>query len=98
MQDLAESLVEPSKVISDQYGFTEITTRDGKTISGKVLNEQDEILSIGVNPFDYSYQIEVSRSDIKSEKPSASSPMPPGMINRLNPDELKDLLAYLLQK
>jgi putative heme-binding domain-containing protein len=98
VKDLAESMVEPSKVISDQYGFTEIVTRDGKTIFGKVLNEQDEILSIGVNPFDYSHQIEVSRSDIKSEKASGISPMPAGMINRLNPDELKDLLAYLLGK
>ena len=29
---------------------------------------------------------------------SPVSPMPPALINRLNPDELKDLLAYLLGK
>ncbi len=98
MADLAHSIVEPSQVISDQYEFTEIVTRDGKTITGRVLNEQDEILAIGINPFDFSQQIEISRADIKSIEPSKVSPMPPAMINRLNEDELKDLFAYLLQK
>jgi len=96
IEDLAHSIVDPSQVISDQYEFTEILTHDGKTITGRVLNEQDEILVIGINPFDYSQQMEISRNDIKSMSPSKVSPMPPAMINRLNEDELKDLFAYLL--
>ncbi|QTN30981.1 c-type cytochrome [Akkermansiaceae bacterium] len=97
-EDLAHSIIEPSEVISDQYEFTEIITHDGKTTVGRVLNEQDEILVIGINPFDFAQQIEISRADIKSIAPSKVSPMPPAMINRLNPDELKDLFAYLLGK
>ncbi|MEK6230541.1 MAG: hypothetical protein N2A42_01680, partial [Luteolibacter sp.] len=77
---------------------TEIVTHEGKTIVGRVLNEQDEILSIGINPFDFDQQIEISRADIKSIAASKVSPMPPAMINRLNPDELRDLFAYLLGK
>lgn len=96
--DLAHSIVNPSEVISDQYEFTEYVTQDGKTITGRMLNEQDEIVSIGINPFDFTQRIELRRADIKSEVPSKVSPMPPGMINRLNPDELKDLFAYLLGK
>ncbi len=96
--DLAHSIIDPSQVISDQYEFTEIVTNEGRTIVGRVLNEQDEILSIAANPFDFSQKIEISRADIKTIKPSQVSPMPPAMINRLNPDELKDLLAYLLRK
>jgi len=96
--DLARSIIDPSQVVSDQYEFTEIVTNDGKTVTGRVLNEQDEVLSIGINPFDFSQRIEISRADIKTIQPSKVSPMPPAMINRLNPDELKDLLAYLLQK
>jgi hypothetical protein len=65
---------------------------------GKILEEKDEILIIANNPFDYSQKVEVKRSDIKENKLSDVSPMPSGMINRLNPEELKDLLAYLLGK
>ncbi len=96
--DLAHSIIEPSQVISDQYEFTEIVTQDGRTTVGRVLSEKDEILVIGINPFDFSQQIEISRADIKTIAPSKNSPMPPAMINRLNPEELKDLLAYLLAK
>lgn len=96
IEDLAHSIVDPSQVISDQYEFTEILKHDGTTLTGRVLEEKDEILIVGINPFDYSVQAEVSRSEIKSMAPSKVSPMPPAMINRLNEDELKDLFAYLL--
>ena len=98
VEDLANSIVEPSQVISDQYEFTEILKHDGTSITGRVLNEKDEILILGINPFDFSNRVEISRYDIKSMTPSKVSPMPPAMINRLNEDELKDLFAYLLGK
>ena len=97
-KDLVHSIIEPSEVISDQYEFKQFVTHDGQSIVGRVLNEQDETLSIAVNPFDFSQPIELNRSKIKSEASSKISPMPPGMINRLNPEELKDLFAYLLGK
>lgn len=96
--DLAHSIVEPSEVISDQYAFSEFKTHDGKTVTGKILNEQDETLVLAINPFDYDQHMDLKRSDIASESYSKVSPMPPAMINRLNPDELKDLFAYLLGK
>lgn len=98
VKDLAEAIIEPSKVISDQYGFHEYTTHDGKTITGKYLDEKDETLILGINPFDYSQKQELKRSDIKEEKLSAVSPMPAGMINRLNAEEMKDIMGYLLNK
>jgi putative heme-binding domain-containing protein len=96
IEDLAHSIIDPSQVISDQYEFTEIVKHDGTTTTGRILNEQDEILVVGINPFDFTQQIEIGRNDIKSKTPSKVSPMPPAMINRLNADELKDLFAYLL--
>lgn len=98
VRDIAEAIIDPNRVVSDQYAFSEITTHDGKMIFGKILNEQDKVLAIGINPFDLSQSTEVQRTDIKQIKLSEISPMPGGLINRLNPDELKDLLAYMLGK
>ena len=42
--------------------------------------------------------VRIARSQIKSIEPSAISQMPPGLINTLNPGELKHLLAYLLSR
>jgi putative heme-binding domain-containing protein len=98
VRDLAESIIEPGKVVSDQYAFDLITRADGTEVNGKVIEEKDEKWIIATNPFDMSQTVEIERNDIKNIKPSPVSPMPPGMINRLNEEELKDMLAYLLGK
>jgi len=96
--DLAESILEPSKVISTQYTFDLIERTDGSQFSGKIIEEKDEKWIIATSAFDLSQTIEIERNDIKSIKPSPVSPMPPGLVNRLNPEEMKDLLAYMLGK
>src|SRR5204862_2921802 len=37
-RDLLESIIEPSKVISDQYAAIVVTLTDGRTISGRIVN------------------------------------------------------------
>ncbi len=98
VHDIAEAILDPSKVVSSQYAFDLISRKDGTGISGKIIGEKDEKWIVATNPFDRSQTIEIERNEIKSIKPSPVSPMPPALINRLNPDELKDLLAFLLGK
>src|SRR5690606_3725197 len=93
IRDLAEAIIEPSKVVSDQYAFDEITRTDGSLVVGKVIEEKDDHWLVAVSAFDFSQTIEIERNRIKGMKPSPVSPMPPALINRLNEDELKDLLA-----
>ncbi|MGE9270720.1 MAG: c-type cytochrome, partial [Verrucomicrobiales bacterium] len=97
-KDLAEALIEPSKVVSDQYAFEVITRQDDSQVFGRVLEEKDEHLLVAINPFDFSQTVEVESNQVKSIKPSPVSPMPGGLINRLNKEELRDLFAYLLKK
>jgi putative heme-binding domain-containing protein len=96
VRDIAEALQEPGKVVSDQYAFQRIIRGDGTEITGKIVEEKDGKWVVATNPFDFSQTIEIERDAIKDLQPSPVSPMPPGLINRLNPEELKDLLAYLL--
>ncbi len=98
IRDLAEAIIEPSKVISDQYAFDLISRQDGTELTGKIIEEKDEKWIIATSPFDFTQTTEIERNQIKGMKQSPFSPMPPGLINRLNPEELKDLLAYLLAK
>jgi putative heme-binding domain-containing protein len=98
VRDIAEAIQDPGKVVSDQYAFDLITRTDGSQVTGKLIDEKDEHWIVATNPFDFTQMIEIERSRIKDKKPSPVSPMPAGLINTLNPDELKDLLAYLLGK
>lgn len=98
VRDLAEAIIDPSKVVSDQYAFDLITRADGTEVTGKIIEEKDEKWIIATSPFDFTQTTEIERNSIKGMKHSPVSPMPPALINALNEEELKDLLAYLLGK
>jgi putative heme-binding domain-containing protein len=98
VRDLAEAIIEPSKVVSDQYAFDLITRKDGTELTGKIIEEKDEKWIIATSPFDFTQTTEIERNNIQGMKHSPVSPMPPALINALNEEELKDLLAYLLGK
>ena len=67
-----------------------------RAIVGRVVGEEDGDLLIMANPFAPDEKTRVKISAVKSRKPYPISMMPPGLINSLNEDELKDLLAYIL--
>ena len=94
--DMAEAIINPNKVISDQFQFSLITKNDGSFVTGKVLDEKDGKLIVGISPFDFSQTTEIAKAEVKEIKPSPVSPMPPALINRLNEKELKDLMGYLM--
>lgn len=95
-RDLAESILEPSKIISDQYAFTQITRTDGTAIIGKIIEERAGKTVISSNPFDLGQTISIPTESIREKKLSPVSPMPAALIHSLNEEELRDFLAYLL--
>lgn len=89
-----ESIVDPSKVISDQYGSSAVTTKSGAVHTGLVV-ERDETLE--VYPPDAKAEPTVlKRGEVAKIESVPVSQMPPGLINGLNGDELRDLMAYLM--
>jgi putative heme-binding domain-containing protein len=95
-RDILESIIHPSKVISDQYAATEFTMKDGTTVFGRLKNEDGGKYYISMNPFAPQTLQVINKKDVVSSKLSDVSIMYPGTINRLNKEELKDLMAYLV--
>jgi putative heme-binding domain-containing protein len=98
LKDLAESIVEPSKVISDQYKASVVRTASGLTLTGKLLGEENGKLRVLTDPEDSTKIAEVSKDDVESVKPSAVSLMPADLLKPLNEDEVLDLVAYMLSR
>ncbi len=98
VHDLLESIVEPSKVISDQYGAINIRKKDGDIVSGRIANLSGSGVNVVEDMFDPGRMTNVRRADIESMEPSTVSMMPEGLLNSLQPDEISDLLAYLLSR
>ncbi len=50
LRDLVENIVEPNKVIFDQYENSIIVLSDGSTVIGRITGEEGDILHVATNP------------------------------------------------
>jgi putative heme-binding domain-containing protein len=93
-RDILESIIEPSKVISEQYANTMILTTSGKILDGRVVEENDQRIILQPNPLQPE-RIEIKKSAIEKRAFSKVSPMPAKLVDTYTKDEILDLLAYL---
>jgi putative heme-binding domain-containing protein len=93
-RDILESILEPSKVVSEQYQNTTIFKKDGDDVTGRLVQETDQKLVVVINPLTQE-QVEVRKSQVASMAPSKVSPMPEGLLSTFSKDEILDLLAYI---
>jgi putative heme-binding domain-containing protein len=98
LKDLTEAIVEPSKVISDQYRGTVIETSKGLQLTGRVIAETPDTVTILTDPEDSTKVVEVKKSEIEDKRPIPISLMPNDLLQPLNDNEVLDLLAYLLSR
>jgi putative heme-binding domain-containing protein len=94
-RDMLESIIEPNKVISDQYASTTFILKNGTSVFGRLKNEDKDKYFISQNPFAPQTLREILKKDVVRTRLSDVSIMYSGVINRLNKEELKDLMAYL---
>jgi len=89
-----ESILDPSKVISDQYGSSNVTTKSGAVHTGLVVERGDDLEVYPPDP--KGAPVKMKRTDVAKIEEVPVSQMPPGLINLLNGDEVRDLMAYLM--
>ncbi|MCA9141809.1 MAG: c-type cytochrome [Planctomycetaceae bacterium] len=94
-QYLLESLIDPSKVISDQYQASIFVMNNGQTVIGKVANLNGDKLMVITNMLEPGAFTNVATGDIEEVQPSRVSMMPNGLLDTLSQEEILDLLAYL---
>ena len=96
LRDFMENVIEPSKVISDQYGTEQLEKKDGSVVIGRVVAEENGVLLVMTSPLAPDFHTQVNLADVKARTPFNVSMMPPGLINGLNREELLDLVAYAM--
>ncbi|MDB4766297.1 c-type cytochrome [bacterium] len=90
---LLENIVDPSSVVSKNFGMTIIQTVDGQTLNGLVAAKNDKTLSLQTQ----NELKTILLDDIEGIKQSTMSPMPDGMLDKLSEDQIADLFNYLMQ-
>jgi putative heme-binding domain-containing protein len=96
--DLIDAIVRPSQVISDQYKTMVVQTKDGEVYTGRVVSDLAGKITLVIDPEDATKTITLDRSEVENEKVSKESQMPAELLDKLNEEEVLDLIAYLLSR
>jgi putative heme-binding domain-containing protein len=95
-RDLLENILEPSRVINEQYALQQYVKTDGTTFTGRTVNMAGDMVMVATNPNDPGgSEVRFDIHDLESSAPSKVSFMPEGLLDTLSRDEIRDLLAYL---
>ncbi len=98
LKDLVEAIVEPSRIVSDQYKASIVQTDEGKAYTGRIVVEDADAITIVTDPEDATKFVRVPRSAIEEIVASPTSLMPKGLLDALNEEEVLDLIAYTLAR
>ena len=94
-RDILESILFPSKIISDQYQAEMIELNDGTLITGVLVRENATALLVrtGQNP---DKPVAVQKAQIANRAPSVASLMPEGLFDALSHAEAENLLSFVM--
>jgi putative heme-binding domain-containing protein len=92
-ENLFESILYPSKAIADQFVTWNIVTKDGKSVSGLLIEETGEhVLIRDANGKD----TKIGKKEIDAREKDPKSIMPDNLLAFMTEDELVDMVEYLL--
>ena len=94
--DLLDQVVNPSKVINEQFSSIKVLTEDGIVHTGVVVNLNGDSMTINTDLTDPNQRVNVNRNEIEELVVSDISAMPVGLFNPMTKDEILDLIAYLI--
>ncbi len=94
--DVLRELLDPSKKINEEYTTYTFILDSGKTLTGLILEETDDAVTVVEDPLAKSTQIVLKKAEIEEQQQSTISMMPNGLLDQLTRDEILDLIAYVL--
>jgi putative heme-binding domain-containing protein len=91
-------VIEPSFRINEKFQSFVFEMKNGKLITGMVLEEKDGVVKVIENPLAKAEPLLLKVGDIESRTKSPKSIMPVGLLDKLTKEEILDLVAYVASK
>ena len=94
IQKIAESIIEPSKIIDPKYGTTQYLLADGRIVIGRAAGVNADEITVETNSLTRE-TVKITRDEIEVSRPATVSPMPTGLLDTFTAEEIQELLAFL---
>lgn len=89
---LLENVIDPSASVGTDFRAVNAVLEDGRVISGVVSEQSERTLTLQTAQ----ESITLDRQEIEELVATNNSMMPDGLLLNLSPDEVRDLVAYLM--
>jgi putative membrane-bound dehydrogenase-like protein len=89
---LLENIADPSGVVSADFRMSLLTHKDGRILSGVITESNARTLTLRT----MTETMTLDRADIVKQETSPLSMMPEGLLLAFQPDQVRDLIAYLM--
>lgn len=94
--DLLDQVINPSKVINEQFSSVKVITENGLVHTGVVVNLNGDSMTLNTDLTNPNQRVRIDRKQIEEMMVSDVSAMPTGLFNRMTKDEILDLIAFLI--
>ena len=91
-REILESIMFPSRVISDQYTALSVQMLDGVTVTGMLAGENNTTLTLITASGEL---LNLPKNKIKGRQPSTESLMPEGLLDPMTRRDLVSLMLFL---
>jgi len=94
-RDMLESIIDPSKVVSEQFQNTTVWLKSGDDHTGRLVEETTDKLVLVPNQLQPDTKITVKKAEVARRSFSKISPMPGNLADGLTKEDILDLLAFI---
>lgn len=95
-EHVLESILDPSREIAPLFTLWSITTRSGQQIDAMLLHRDGSAMEVYVDAT--GVEIRIPEKEIVDRRIRKESLMPTGLVQGLTDQELRDLVAFLMEK
>lgn len=89
---LLENIVDPSAVVSADFRMSLVTLKDGRALSGVITTQDERTLTLRT----LAETLTLDRAEVVKTETSPLSMMPEGLLLAFPPEQVRDLIAYLM--
>lgn len=93
--DLLDAILDPSRLVSDQYQDQELLTADERLLVGRIESEGAGEIHLRLLPPSEEVAV-IDAATVVERRPHPLSRMPSGLLDSLTEGEILDLFAYVL--
>jgi putative heme-binding domain-containing protein len=94
--DLIDQVVNPSKVINEQFSAMRVLTVSGDVLTGVLVNLNGDSLTLNTDLTNPNQRVNIDRKEVEEMSVAPISPMPAELFSRMTKDEILDMLAYVI--